>query len=1068
MNQQDFALFEQNENEENEIELAIAKADAILGNRVASPLKDMRILPFPASLEEIPIENAAWLFRLDRLVIQKDTRIEEKLTNVIKAIHLSGASFIIMLRCLEGQCSFYLGVVNKSSHKSELIAMKRILESGIKGNFPGTHMTELSLRAVRDEIDSVFSDHFETQCVTSVTVAASGREQDKDSKFSLRGIENMIDSLEEATFTMFVIADPISSDHLREIRAGYENLGAQLSSFQKSDISVQKGGSVTISHNTSESLSESLSKSLSMTQSYTKTDGWSKSVLEAGHYQTGQKVVGKIAGKAVSGIVGNAMPLLKPAANSLMNAMLGGSENASEARGISETGGSSEQRGISRQRGDSFGNSSSESRTVTLHYENYTIRGLLERIDGTLKLLNSASVYGAYQCAAYVLSSNASANLLVASQYHSLMCGNSTALQITDMNTWTDPDSVKAIKQYLRHFSHPIFEGGAYEDYMTPAVMVGSTDLSYHIALPHKSIKGLTVTELRPFGRSVRSLEFQRDEREAVRLGNIFHMGDIDSQPVFLDSQSLSMHTFITGSTGSGKSNAVYQILRELNKLGISYLVIEPAKGEYKNIFGNSPDVSVYGTNPQFADLLQINPFKFPKGIHVLEHIDRLIEIFNVCWPMYAAMPAVLKEAVLQSYEACGWDLRKSNNNDGAIFPNFRDVLAQLEDVLKQSSYDQEVKNNYKGSLETRIRSLTNGLNGEIFCSGETDNRSLFDRNAIVDLSRIGSVETKSLIMGILIMRLNERRMSKTDGMNMPLRHVTVLEEAHNILKRNAGGGGSEGSDMAGKSVEMLSNSIAEIRTYGEGFIIADQSPAAVDASAIRNTNTKIIMRLPDESDRRLAGKSVALKDEQLDEIAKFPKGVAVVYQNDWLEPVLCKIHKFPGEYYPYQFTPSDSHDQDEENRWLLNQLLEFLLKDRMRKETMEVNLEKIKKLIPDADFPSALKPRLLRLIDEYQKDAKISVWEKRYFRELDLIITDLLNIQKRLDILFRESNNIEDFNNSLFYLIKGRVKSSSIEFITAIAQCLMENLCLQNQSYHPRYEAWAKSILLKGGRLIS
>ena len=99
----------------------------------------------------------------------------------------------------------------------------------------------------------------------------------------------------------------------------------------------------------------------------------------------------------------------------------------------------------------------------------------------------------------------------------------------------------------------------------------------------------------------------------------------------------------------------------------------------------------------------------------------------------------------------------------------------------------------------------------------------------------------------------------------------------------------------------MLSNAIAEMRTYGEGFIIADQSPSAVDISAIRNTNTKIIMRLPDESDRCLAGKASGVTDEQLEEITKLPKGVAVVYQNDWLEPVLCKIHHFDAEEKLYQ-----------------------------------------------------------------------------------------------------------------------------------------------------------------------
>lgn len=57
------------------------------------------------------------------------------------------------------------------------------------------------------------------------------------------------------------------------------------------------------------------------------------------------------------------------------------------------------------------------------------------------------------------------------------------------------------------------------------------------------------------------------------------------------------------------------------------FLVIEPAKGEYKKIF---KDVKCYGTNPLMGELLRINPFSFPAGIHVLEHIDRIVEIFNV------------------------------------------------------------------------------------------------------------------------------------------------------------------------------------------------------------------------------------------------------------------------------------------------------------------------------------------------------------------------------------------------------------------------------------------------------
>ena len=69
-------------------------------------------------------------------------------------------------------------------------------------------------------------------------------------------------------------------------------------------------------------------------------------------------------------------------------------------------------------------------------------------------------------------------------------------------------------------------------------------------------------------------------------------------------------------------------MLDRARKQGVKFLVVEPAKGEYKNVFGGRKDVTVLGTNPKLSQLLRINPFSFPENIHVLEHMDRLVEIF--------------------------------------------------------------------------------------------------------------------------------------------------------------------------------------------------------------------------------------------------------------------------------------------------------------------------------------------------------------------------------------------------------------------------------------------------------
>lgn len=513
------------------------------------------------------------------------------------------------------------------------------------------------------------------------------------------------------------------------------------------------------------------------------------------------------------------------------------------------------------------------------------------------------------------------------------------------------------------------------------------------------------------FGKEVVSYN-QKEEGADLLLGKIFNMGSVCKNTVRLNRNSLAMHTFVTGSTGSGKSNTVYEILSQLDAGGVNFMVVEPAKGEYKNVFGNRSDVHVYGTNPKLTELLRINPFRFPEGIHVLEHIDRLIEIFNVCWPMYAAMPAVLKDAMLQAYEVCGWDLQTSENEySEELFPTFQDLLTELVDVINRSAYDQEVKSNYRGSLETRVRSLANGLNGQIFSTNEIPEKILFDENVIIDLSRVGSAESKALIMGILIMRLNEYRMTSCTEMNAPLRHVTVLEEAHNILRRTSTEQSEEGSNVAGKSVEMIANSIAEMRTYGEGFIIADQSPSAVDISAIRNTNTKIIMRLPDEQDRQLAGKAAALKENQLDEIARLPKGVAVVYQNDWVEPVLCKIGKFDGEEKPYVHRRTLDNIKTASGEKLL---LQNLLK-KEEGESLELNIQQLRQILLRLPVPTKTKIAALKALQKNgrctQKDIQAVVY--------DLVCTSV--VEKELDNV----ESIEEWRDVIVY--SGNVELSDL-----------------------------------------
>ena len=308
---------------------------------------------------------------------------------------------------------------------------------------------------------------------------------------------------------------------------------------------------------------------------------------------------------------------------------------------------------------------------------NKSLVNTLEKIDLQLKRIDECESVGMWEAAAYFLSDTQATSEMAAVTYKALMKGENSGIETTAVNTWsrTQSSKLKALHDYITNFVHPVF---LYTSEMntaavTAASLVSSNEMAIMMGLPRKSVCGFPVIEHADFGKEIVRYS-DSDSKRSFTIGNVYTMGKKTETTIKLDCDSLTMHTFITGSTGSGKSNTVYEMLRQMRlKYSIPFLIIEPAKGEYKSIFGNFPDVNVYGSNPKKNMLLRINPFRFHPDIHVLEHLDRMIEIFNVCWPMYAAMPAILKEAAERAYTEKGWDLIESENSEGEIFPTFSD-----------------------------------------------------------------------------------------------------------------------------------------------------------------------------------------------------------------------------------------------------------------------------------------------------------------------------------------------------------------------------------------------------------
>ena len=893
------------------------------------------------------------MFQLKKLTLKKGEDMFQKLSTVYYSSMAQGCSLAVMIDVPEGNAgaNIYLGVredpLKQSMKSRKLEISSKALQKVLLSNFPGSDIKGISPEAGKKLLEEAFGE--EQEAVASVSCVAALRDKSKtEDKAFVQGIERFMDAMEGEKYTALFLAEPVSNETQAAIRSGYENLYSTLSPFRKSTWSYTENQSTAVMESLCSGTSHTISDTVSTTttdgtnQSSSVTDGTQKTKGVSGGVGSSfgtsvtkiSPVVGGIAG--ILGLGGLAASALIPGAGAVIGPLLGtagraiggmtpartafnsiarnigGSMGVNASRGTSHS--TTEQTGTSHSTSDGTSHGTSDTtsqqeshgttdtrgtgRTQQVELCNKSVEELLERIENQLKRVKESEDYGCYNCAAYFLSSTQSTALLAANTYRALMVGEGSSVESGAVNVWKNNEAeVAQLREYLKRFMQPVFARPLWENapdslLYTPATLVSGRELPMHLGLPTRSVHGLPIIEHAEFGRNVPD-EAMPDE-DKMNLGKIYHMGKEEAAGLLLNRQAMASHTFITGSTGTGKSNAVYHLLDEITKNGqTTFLVVEPAKGEYKNVFGNCTDVQVFGTNPRETPLLRMNPFAFPENIHILEHIDRLVEIFNACWPMYAAMPAVLKDAIERSYQKVGWDLRNSESEKG-VFPTFFDLLDILPGVIEESHYSKDTQSDYVGALCTRVKSLTNGIYGSVLCAEDAlTDEALFDRNVIVDLSRVGSMETKSLLMGILVMKLQEYRMCSS-GMNSRLRHVTVLEEAHNLLRKTSAEQSQEGANLQGKSVEMLANAIAEMRTYGEGFIIADQAPGLLDMSVIRNTNTKIILRLPDEEDRKLVGKSAALKEAQIDELSKLPLGVAAVYQNEWPEAVLCKIEAYP------------------------------------------------------------------------------------------------------------------------------------------------------------------------------
>jgi hypothetical protein len=418
-------------------------------------------------------------------------------------------------------------------------------------------------------------------------------------------------------------------------------------------------------------------------------------------------------------------------------------------------------------------------------------------------------------------------------------------------------------------------------------VLVDAQDAACGFRLPIAAtgdLPGIRVRRGR-FGQS----EASTGGRRPVRIGRL---ADGDGE-LFIDADSLVRHALIAGSTGSGKTTLILELLRQLwvredGTEPVPFMVIEPVNAEaddYRRLAASPglEDLEVYTVGDERHRPLRFNPLAVPPGVVVAEHMAAVRDCFDAAFGLWGPLPAIYEDAIADAYLGRGIlpnEIARTGDDDR--WPTVVHLLTAMKTVFDRHGYTGDVRSNLEAASVLRVRRLVHGTSASVF---RTDRRlaveHLLERPVIIELKALGSGDEQALVMALLLTSMTQHYKA-TRGASDGLQHVTVLEEAHRLLARAKGAaGGTANGQAKEQAAESFANVLAENRKYGEGIVIAEQIPSRLVEDAVKNTNLKIMCRLPSEEERQVLGTSMAMSEQQLAAAARLTVGQALVASDE-------------------------------------------------------------------------------------------------------------------------------------------------------------------------------------------
>ena len=787
----------------------------------------------------------------------------------LSALHAWGQQLVFLLLRFDGVTSIFLGTRSPRQVISQSLATDQMLQA-MSGSMPGIALRTLPDDDVINQITTKLLDMKTLGVITGIPSTRKARTSDMlqtldPLAFGLRGTNG------DQNLALVVVADPIQDDEITNIISQYRSTGNLIHNFVRQTVS------------TTENMNSNTAVSL----------GTGTIVRQLLRFAGAASLVGETVATGGAAL-GPEMFLHMRQGDGSPTGIGGGLFlSRSYTHGISQG--------------------------INTEYLNKFAQYAEELIDKHVERLKTGRNYGFWNTGIYVLGPSESQVNTAMGLLRTIYSGDESfvePIRLHLLRSGSESQSIKLVQQFRliplpTDFDassdsvwHPL--GRSYQYLSTP---LNTEELSLATSLPRKDVPGLRFvkTAVRFANNPARV-----DSKDVIRLGNIIDTGIVQKSAYEIDYNTLVKHSLISGTTGMGKSTTCRKIIDGVFAHDVPILVLEPAKEEYvrwalehnRRIQSDSslsqeekqkqsfrifmPGVTQM--EGQKLNQLRLNPFEPGAApgapIDMLSHCEQLVAILNASLPTSDVLPIIIDEAVytyVNSYYFDGVQSGEMPQQKNYVKPD--GLIGIAETVLKNRGYDKKVQDDLLAALKTRFAYLLRGKRGSILnVEKSTPFSLLFGHNCVINLSRITAQKDKALIMALITLALYEYRVScstfdeayRVQAQQNKLLHLTVIEEAHNLLAKPSIDYGRSG-DAQRISSEMFSNILSEIRAYGEGVMIVDQVPTKLISDAIKNTNYKIVHRLVAPDDAQLMAATLSLRGDQKDLISTLAQGETIV-----------------------------------------------------------------------------------------------------------------------------------------------------------------------------------------------